>query len=275
MNSPTVSRICQNRPRSRYSKPWIPIHFQPLPRRNPWMLASSPSQAAEDHDGERAEQPVGEHVLPARFAAGDHRREEDPGREERRRRPRRSPAAGARCGRGCRAATAARSTPKKPLELGAVVLRAAPPISVWTRNSAAITRKNHAVARWAGVSATSPGVRKDSVVGLPAVPAEPVVQRPKAANRAPIPPSSATSDSTLQTIDVRRSACCRRAARAASCWCRSSSCPGRLAAAAHARPGEVGRRAARISSGSVIAFGREPVLGPRVAEERRRSARAP
>ena len=40
-------------------------------------------QAAEDDDGERREQPVGEPVLAARLAPGDHRRQEDAGREER------------------------------------------------------------------------------------------------------------------------------------------------------------------------------------------------
>ena len=40
-------------------------------------------QAAEDDDRQRAEQDVGEHVLAARLAAGDHRGEEDAGRQER------------------------------------------------------------------------------------------------------------------------------------------------------------------------------------------------
>ena len=40
-------------------------------------------QAAEDDDRQRREQPVGEPVLSPRLAARDHRREEDPGRQER------------------------------------------------------------------------------------------------------------------------------------------------------------------------------------------------
>ena len=41
------------------------------------------AQAAHDHDRERPEQPVGEPALALGLAAGDHRREEDPGGEER------------------------------------------------------------------------------------------------------------------------------------------------------------------------------------------------
>ncbi len=67
------------------------------------------------------------------------------------------------------------------------------------RNSAAITKKNHAHARCAGVSATSPGVRNDSVAcSRPCQPRK--RQRPKTPKRTPIPPSSAISERTLQTI---------------------------------------------------------------------------
>jgi hypothetical protein len=46
-----------------------------------------PGHAAEDDDGEGAEQAVGEPVLPARLPPGDDRGEEDAGGQERRRRP--------------------------------------------------------------------------------------------------------------------------------------------------------------------------------------------
>ena len=53
------------------------------------------------------------------------------------------------------------------------------------------------MARWAGVSATSPGERKLSVAC--SRPCQPSRQRPKAANRIPMPPSSAISEITDQT----------------------------------------------------------------------------
>ena len=62
-----------------------------------------------------------------------------------------------------------------------------------------MTKKNHAVARCAGVRATSPGARNESVAcSRPCQPRK--FQRPNAAKRSPIPPSSATSESRLQTI---------------------------------------------------------------------------
>ena len=78
-------------------------------------------------------------------------------------------------------------------------VEAAAPKIVWSKNSAAMTKKNHAVARWAGVSATSPGVRKLSVAcSRPCQPSL-LPQRPKAANSSPTPVSSATSDSIDHT----------------------------------------------------------------------------
>jgi hypothetical protein len=62
-----------------------------------------------------------------------------------------------------------------------------------------MTRKDQAVARWAGVSATSPGARNESVCcSRPCQPRP--RQRPKAPKRTPIPPRSAISDRMLQTI---------------------------------------------------------------------------
>ena len=63
-----------------------------------------------------------------------------------------------------------------------------------------MTKKNHAVARWPGVRATSPGARKLSVAcSRPCQPSR-RPQRPNAPNSSPMPPSSAISDSTDHTI---------------------------------------------------------------------------
>ena len=59
-----MSRICQRRPRSRYSKPWIP-NQRPRPPSQPWTPANSPSSAAEDDEHQRSEEYVGEHALAA------------------------------------------------------------------------------------------------------------------------------------------------------------------------------------------------------------------
>ncbi len=71
---------------------------------------------------------------------------------------------------------------------------------VWSRNRPAIAKKNQAVARWAGVRATSPGRRKLSVAC--SRPCQPSRQRPNTANRIPIPPSSAISETTDQTTTL-------------------------------------------------------------------------
>ena len=65
-------------------------------------------------------------------------------------------------------------------------------------------RRTTRVARCAGVSATSPGARNDSVAC--SRPCQPSLrpQRPKAPNSTPMPPSSAISDSTDQTITFGR-----------------------------------------------------------------------
>ena len=63
-----------------------------------------------------------------------------------------------------------------------------------------MTKKNQAVARCAGVNATSPGERNESVAC--SRPCQPRFrpQRPNAPNRIPIPPSRAISDRTDHTI---------------------------------------------------------------------------
>ena len=59
-------------------------------------------------------------------------------------------------------------------------------------------QKEPAHARCAGVSATSPGLRNDSVAcSRPRQPRK--FHRPKAANRSPMPPRSAIRESTLHT----------------------------------------------------------------------------
>ena len=65
-----------------------------------------------------------------------------------------------------------------------------------------MTKKNQAVARCAGVSATSPGARNESVAC--SRPCQPRFrpQRPKAPKRRPMPPRSAISESTDQTITL-------------------------------------------------------------------------
>ena len=119
-------------------------------------------QRAEHHDGQRAEQREGQRALMLRLAPGDHRREEDPGRHERRRHPedRELDVPGAHEVVGEHAAPG-RSRRSRRCRRGSAGCAA--PTSVWIRNSAAITKKNHAQARCAGVSATSPGERNESV----------------------------------------------------------------------------------------------------------------
>ena len=41
-NRPTVSRTCQTRARSRYSKPWRPNQFEAAPSSTPWMPRNEP-----------------------------------------------------------------------------------------------------------------------------------------------------------------------------------------------------------------------------------------
>ena len=61
-----------------------------------------------------------------------------------------------------------------------------------------MVKKNHAVARCDGVRATDCGSRKlSSWSSRPCQPSQ--FHRPKAANSAPVPPSSATRLSTLHT----------------------------------------------------------------------------
>ena len=141
--------------------------------RQPWMPANSPDQAADDDDA------------PARRAgrrrassgrAARARRSSARGRCRRRGtrwRPRGSRAARARCGPGCTGAAArGRCRRSSRARRGSAARRRRP--GSGRRNSAAITKKNQAVARWAGVSATSPGAKKRQRLLLAPVPAEQV-----------------------------------------------------------------------------------------------------
>ena len=85
--SPTESRICQSRARSRYSKPCSPNQFEAVVLEHAVDAEVGADQRAEDDDRERAEQGEGELALVLRLAAGDHRRQEDPGGDERGRDP--------------------------------------------------------------------------------------------------------------------------------------------------------------------------------------------
>ena len=83
----------------------------------------------------------------------------------------------------------------------------AAPTSVWSRNSAAITKKNQAVARCAGVSATSPGARNESVAcSRPCQPSSrPSARRPRTAARCRRAARSATAPTRRSRSP---SACC-------------------------------------------------------------------
>ncbi len=77
-NMPTTSRICQSRPRSRYSQPCAPIQNQgPLAGMIVLDAGGLADQAADDDEHHGAEQGNGQLVLVLRLAAGDHRGDED------------------------------------------------------------------------------------------------------------------------------------------------------------------------------------------------------
>ena len=199
-NRPIDSRTCQIRARSRYSKPCSPNQFDAAPSSTPWMPRNDPISVPNTTTASAPEQREGELALMLRLALGDHRREED-ARPPRTTSPPRTARVGrARSASGCTGRSLrGRSRRSCRARRGSAVQAA--PTNVWSRNSAAITKKNHAHARCAGVSATSPGARNDSVAcSRPCQPRK--RQRPKTPNRIPMPPSSAISDSTLQTITL-------------------------------------------------------------------------
>ena len=67
-NSPIASSACQNRGRSRYSHCWSK-KIDPFAQSTPKMLMRLAQQAADHDDHQRAEQPLGQPVLPAGLAA--------------------------------------------------------------------------------------------------------------------------------------------------------------------------------------------------------------
>ena len=130
-------------------------------------------QRAEHHHGERAEQQEGELALTARLAPGDHRREEDAGRHERGRDPedRELHVPGAHQVEGQQLGEVD-AEEARPAPRDSAVRRRRP--CTWITNSAAITKKNHAHARWAGRERDVAG-RAEAQRGLLAsVPAEDV-----------------------------------------------------------------------------------------------------
>ena len=140
-------------------------------------------------------------LLTARLAPGDHRGQEDAGGEERGRHPedRELDVPGARqvVREQLRQIDAEEAATGRR---GSAAWRRRPASA--RRNSAAMARKKQAVARWAGVSATSPG-RDEATACCCSRPCQPrKSQRPKAANSSPMPPSNAISESTLQTSAI-------------------------------------------------------------------------
>ena len=161
-NRPTDSSTCQIR---REVQVLEPLQAEPVRGGVPEHAVHAQERAdqrPEYDDGESAEQREGELALVPRLAAGDHRRQEDPGGDERGRHPEQ---------RQLHVPGAHQVVREQLREVDAEEARrsrrgsaaVAAPTNVWIRNSAAITKKNHAVARWAGVSATSPGERNESV----------------------------------------------------------------------------------------------------------------
>ena len=191
-NSPSERSTCQSRPRSRYSKPWLPSHMLVV---HPWMPASSPPRLPTTTIDQRAEEPVREQVLMARLVPGDERGEEDARRQERRRRPRGSRAGRARCARGCTGATAARSMPKKLGEIGAIVLRCAADQHLHEEQDAHHEEEPGAGALRGRQLDVARALEEQSGLSRPCQPRK--SHRPKAANSRPEPPSSAASEIML------------------------------------------------------------------------------
>ena len=234
-------------------------------------------QRPEHDDGQRAEQREGELALVPGLAPGDHRRQEDPGGDERGRHPEQReldvPGAHQVVGEDLRQVEAEEARRSRRGSAGE-----AAPTSVWIRNSAAITKKNHArralrrrerdVAGRAEATASPARGRASRGCG-------PSARRRRTAGRCRPAARSATAPTRRSRW---RSACCRRAARAASCSCRSSCGPGRLVDAAHAVQAKNAvswRSCVRIGD----RVGPQAVLGRRVGEEaavvRRRAGGTP
>src|SRR5579883_1749923 len=135
-------------------------------------------------------------MLAARLATGDHRRQENTCRKVGCGDPKdcqlHVPGAGQIERQQC-----VKVNPEKVRDVGSVMLGCSPR-RVCARKRRAMTRKNHAQARCAGVNRTSPGGLKETVrCSAPCQPRN--SHRPKANSRMPMPPSKAISESTLHT----------------------------------------------------------------------------
>ena len=118
-------------------------------------------------------------------------------------------------------------------------------------------RRTRRIARWAGVSATSPG---GGTTALPARDrASPGIASARRRRTKCRCRPTARSGTERSRRSRWRSAGCRLVARAASCWCRSSRGPGGWSS----RPRPSIRRRPSVGAarcGSVIASGRSPCL---------------
>ena len=178
-------------------------------------------QRAEDHDGERAEQREGELALMLGLAAGDHRRQEDAGGDERRRDPEQReldvPGAHQVVREDLREVEAEEARRSRRGSAGE-----AAPTNVWMQEQ----RRHHEEEPRGGALRG----RERDVAGRAEATASPARGR---ASRAAVPSGRrrrtggrcrrAARSATGPTRRSRwRSAGCRRAAPAASCSCRSS-----------------------------------------------------
>ena len=74
--SPTTSRTCHSRPRSRYSQPWAPTIGR-TPGQPALVAGRFSRQAADDDHDQSRQQQERQEPLPARLAAGDDRGQKD------------------------------------------------------------------------------------------------------------------------------------------------------------------------------------------------------
>ena len=205
-----------------------------------------------------------------RLAPGDHRREEDPGGDERRRDPedRELDVPGAH---QVVREDLGEVEAEEAGELGAVVLR-------WPRRPAsgagtapAITKKNQRRRALRRRQRDVAGRAERERRLLAPVPAETQPQRPKTREQEPDAAEQRDQREHATRRARSRSACCRRAAPAASCSCRSSR--GRAGSPTPPRPSSAKNA---VSCRSSVAVGdrvrAQPVLGRRVGEEARCSA---
>ena len=221
-------------------------------------------QAAEDDDRERGEQPVCEPVLALGLASRDHRREEDPGGEERGR------------DEEDRQLHVEGAGEVEWKELGQVDPEEAAGldhVAMYGRASDQVLEQEQrgddqeepgGHPRWAGVRGTSPGLAERERRLLAPVPAEEV---PAPERREQQADARRAARSARRRSKARRwrSARCRPAPRAASCSCRSSCGPGRRADAAQADQLK-NAVSSWTCSGVVDRIGAQPQLGGRVAE---------